>query len=110
MGQFKKKLMEEEMENTINNDLIDFLKELTEREELKGVSSGIAKQVIHKGVRSMSKKQKAVINNVVESYKKNNKCEICNNTNVNALTDYINIAEYGLCPMCEHDKEKFMTE
>jgi hypothetical protein len=106
MGRAKQAMMD----NEENNDLIDFLKVLVETDEIKGAANGIAKQVIDKGVDSMSPKQKTVIDNIVEEYKNKNVCERCTNGNVNALTDYLFIAENGLCPMCEYDREKIMRE
>lgn len=93
-----------------NNDLIDFLERLIETDEISGIANGIAKQVIDKGVDSMSEKQKSIIDNLVDSYRKNNECERCLNGNISILTDYLFIAENGLCPMCEYDKEKVMKD
>lgn len=106
MGRAKQAMMD----NEDNNDLIDFLKQLVETEEITGAANGIAKQVIDKGVDSMSKKQKAVIDNLVDNYKNKNVCERCANGNVSALSDYLFIAENGLCPMCEYDRKKFMED
>ena len=106
MGRAKQSMLD----NEENNDLIDFLKQLIETDEISGVANGIAKQVVDKGVDSMSEKQKSVIDNLVESYRKNNECERCSNGNVGSLTDYLFIAENGLCPMCEYDREKFMKD
>ncbi len=108
MGQVKERMFEEEY----NADLIDFLKELIEREEIKDVALGISKQVIDKGVDSMSEKQKNVIESVVDYYTKNIKCERCLNGNVSTLTDYIFIKDnsHGLCSMCDYDREQLMKE
>lgn len=108
MGQVKQRMFEEEH----NADLTDFLKELIEREEIKDAALGIAKQVIDKGVDSMSEKQKSVIENVVDYYTKNVECERCLNGNVTTLTDYIFIKDnsHGLCSMCEYDREQFMKD
>lgn len=106
MGRAKQSMLD----NEENHDLIDFLKQLIETDEISGAASGIAKQVIDKGVDSMTEKQKSVIDNLVESYRKNNECEQCSNGNVSNLTDYLFIAENGLCPMCEYDRQKFMED
>jgi len=108
MGQVKDRMFEEEY----NSDLSDFLKEVINREEIDGVALGIAKQVLDKGVQSMSEKQKKVIDNFVDYYKKGIECERCMNGNVSNLTDYIFIKEnsHDLCPMCEYDREKFIVE
>ena len=108
MGIVKQRMFEEEY----NNDLIDFLKEIIDREEIKDVALGIAKQVLDKGVDSMSEKQKNVIENFVEYYTKNIECERCSNGNVSTLTDYIFIQEnsHGLCSMCEYDREQFIKD
>ena len=89
MGQVKNRMFEEEY----NSDLIDFLSAVIEREEIDGVALGIAKQVLDKGVQSMSEKQKKVIDNFVDYYKKGIECEMCMNGNVSNLTDYIFIKE-----------------
>lgn len=106
MGQVKEKMIEDEQ----NADIEDFLKEVVERGEIDGVALGIAKQVLGKGVKSMSEKQKNVIDNYIKFYIKDIECDRCLNGNVSVLTDYIFIKENGLCPMCNYDKEKFMAE
>ncbi|MGQ1944648.1 hypothetical protein [Ornithobacterium rhinotracheale] len=106
MGRVKQLMFDEEN----NNDLTDFLKQLIDNEKITGTAYGIAKQVIDKGVNSMSKKQKSVIDKLVEKYENSYKCDMCLNGNVSSLTDYLYIAENGLCPMCEYDREKFMRD
>ena len=108
MGQVKQRMFKEEH----NADLTDFLKELIEREEIKDAALRIAKQVLDKGVDSMSEKQKSVIENFVDYYTKNVECERCSNGNVTTFTDYIFIKDnsHGLCSMCEYDREQFMKD
>ena len=106
MGRAKEAMMEDEN----NLGLIEFLEELITRDELEGTVAGITKQVIAKGVNSMSDKQKAVIDKFVEKYKLDYECDICLNGNINRLTDYFNVMEKGVCPMCEYDREKFMRD
>ncbi len=106
MGRAKQQMMDDE----VNDDLVEFLRILSEREELKGALNGIAKQVIAKGADSMSDKQQAVVEKFVEYYKSNNECQRCVNGNVSKLTDYIEIADEGLCPMCQYDKEQQMKD
>jgi hypothetical protein len=48
----------------------------------------------------MSEKQKNVVDTFVENYKMKNQCDRCVNGNISALTDYIVVADNGLCPMC----------
>lgn len=97
-------------DNEQNDDLIDFLTQLLEQDELNGAVEGIAKQVIDKGVELMSEKQKSAIDGFVENYKSKFECERCSNGNVSSLSDYIFLSENDLCPMCESDREKFMNE
>jgi hypothetical protein len=106
MGQAKAAMMEDED----NLGLVEFMEELIKRDELIDPAAGIAKQVIAKGVNSLSDKQKVVIEKVVDIYKRKNKCEICVDGNISCLSDYIYINENGLCPMCEYDREKFMRD
>jgi hypothetical protein len=106
MGQAKKAMME----NEENNDLIDFLTTLEERDELSGAVAGITKQIKTKGVNSMSQNQEKTINGFVEKYKQANDCEMCLGGNIGSLTEYIYINDYGLCPSCQHSKEKFMKD
>ena len=67
-----------------------------ERQELEGALNGIAQQVVTRCVRSMSEKQKAVVDALVTRYKKENVCEKYSNGNVSALSDYIFIADKGM--------------
>ena len=98
------------IENEDNGNLIEFLEELLRQDVFTGALSGIAKQVIDKGEDSMNDKQRAVVERFVKNYKQQNECERCGNGNISSLTDYIFISENGLCPMCEHDREKFMRD
>ena len=105
MGQAKNKMIDDQ----INDDLSDFLKQLIDREELTGATlNGIAKQVVSKGVNSLSVRQRAVLDNFITTYKTKNTCERCENDNINDLIDYIHVAEDGICPTCENDYERFM--
>jgi hypothetical protein len=95
-----------------NSDLIDFLKELINREEINDVALEIAKQVIDNGVDSMSEKQKDVIINFIDYYIKDVTCERCSNGNISTLTDFIFIKDSsnGFCSMGENDREQFMKD
>lgn len=106
MGQAKQWMME----NEENNDLIEFLKTLDERDELSGTIAGITKQIIAKGVDSMSSKQEKAIDLFVNSYKNDHECEMCVDGNIGSLNDYIHIADEGLCPSCKYSKEKYMRD
>lgn len=106
MGQAKQHLMDK----AANDELVDFFQQLLEREELSGAVEGIAKQIVARGTESMVGAQRSVVENYVESYKSKHECEICSNDNVSELTDYIEIADEGVCPTCQYDKEKFMNE
>lgn len=100
------------IENEGMSDIVQFLEELIKREEIKDAALGIAKQVISKGVDSMSVKQRQVLDNFIDHYKKHVECDRCSNDNVSNLMDYIFIkdSEFGLCPMCEYDRERLMEE
>jgi len=100
--------MDNEIDEAYNNELIDFLEQLITREELESAAFGISKQVIDKGAKSMSPKQKYVINNLVENYKKKTECELCKDGNIGSLTDYIYIVDNGVCPTCKNADGKFM--
>ena len=110
MGQFKKQMMDNEANN--DNGLVEFLRRLYERDEFNEALSGIARQVIAQGVESMTDRQREVIDNFVENYKRRNQCERCIEGNISTLTDYIEVADndYGLCPTCEYDREKSMRD
>ena len=101
---------EQQMQSEHDQDTIDFFKRLKDRDELKGVVEGVAKQAIGKGLNSLSAKQETVLESFINDYSKKNECERCVNGNVSSLTDHIEIADNGLCPMCEYDREKFMAE
>lgn len=93
-----------------DRDIADFFEELLRREALSGAIEGIAKQIIGRGENSMTGRQKAVVDNFIQAYEKNNQCDRCSNGNVISLTDLIFISENGLCPMCVNDREKFMRD
>lgn len=98
------------MDNAINDELVEFLKMLLERQELTGVIQGIAKQVTTRGVDSMTDTQRGIVNNYVQSYKSKNECNVCSNDNVSDLTDYIEIADEGVCATCQRNQEKFLID
>ena len=104
MGQAKRQMEE----NEANGNLIEFLEELLKQDSLTGALEGIAKQVVDKGIESMTARQNEVIESFVEKFKKDHECDRCSNGNVTSLLDLIFIEENGLCPMCEYDKEKYM--
>ncbi|QIA06841.1 hypothetical protein [Draconibacterium halophilum] len=106
MGQAKRAWEESEA----NGNIVEFLEEMLRRDEFKGALEGIAKQVVDKGVNSMSPKQSAVVDKFIEAYRERNECDRCTNGNVTSLTDLIFISENGLCPMCDNDREKFMRD
>ncbi|MDY3339547.1 hypothetical protein PG279_10220 [Riemerella anatipestifer] len=106
MGRVKQQMFDDEF----NQDMEFFLKQLDEREEISGAVQGIYKQLRAKGFESLSKSQKNTLDKFTESYKKQNVCEVCENGNISSLTDYIEIADNGICSMCEYDREKFMSE
>ena len=108
MGHFKEQMMDKK--NQDDNELVDFLSRLLEKGELEGAINGIAKQVTTQGVRSMSEKQRKTVDNFVESYKRKHQCNQCLGGNISILTDYIEVADSGLCPTCKYDKDKFMME
>lgn len=106
MGRAKQQMMD----NEYDNEVAEFLQKLLDRDELKGTIEGISRQVIDKGVDSMSEKQKFVFDNFVNDYKKKNECECCVNGNISSLSDYIEVAEEGKCPMCQYDEERLMED
>ena len=109
MGQVKKQMMNDEI--IINNGLEIFLQILSEREGFENdILSGIAKQVIAKGIKTLSEKQRKVVDSFVEKYRRENQCERCSEGNITTLTDYIHIADMGLCPVCESDRRIYMEE
>jgi hypothetical protein len=99
MGQFKSRMMQDEQDS----DLKEFLSNLLKKEELQVAIEGITKQVIDKGVDSMSEIQRNTINNFVDGYKKKHPCKRCTNDNVSSLSDYIEIADEKLCPICQYE-------
>jgi len=94
------------MENDANEEVVDFLKELLRRDAFEGALKGIAKKVISQGIKSMSEKQKSVVDEFIANYKKNHSCERCSNGNISSLSDLIAIEDnsFGLCAMCEYDR------
>jgi len=110
MGQLKKQMMDNDADP--DNGLVEFLSRLSAREEFDGALSGITRQVIAQGPKSMTDSQRRVVEKFVGHYKDRNQCEKCQGGNISTLTDYIEVAdnEYGLCPMCEYDRIKIMRD
>ncbi|HRE77125.1 MAG TPA: hypothetical protein PLL09_04785 [Flavobacterium sp.] len=109
MGQAKKRMLELESEN----DLEDFLSQILDSNIiLHPAVSGIARQVLDKGVESMSERQKNVIDNFVNNFKNDHSCNGCVDGNIGSLTDYIYIFDNSdnLCPTCQNSWDKLMKE
>lgn len=106
MGRAKQQMMDDQN----NGELVEFLTELFEQDTLFGAIEGITKQILGKGIDSISEKQRAAIDGFVEKYIDDIECETCSNGNVGALTDYNYINENGICPTCEYDREKYMKD
>jgi hypothetical protein len=106
MGQAKHAMEE----NEANGNLVEFLEELLGQDAFSGALQGIAKQAVGKSFESLSSKQRDVVAKFVSGYEKDHECPKCSNGNVSSLTDLIFIAENGLCPICENDREKFMRD
>lgn len=106
MGIVKQQMFDDE----INRDLEEFLKQLDSRDEISGAVLGIYKQLKTKGFESLSEPQRDTLDRFTENYKQKYVCEVCENGNVSSLLDYIEIADNGICPICEYDREKFMNE
>jgi hypothetical protein len=106
MGQAKQQLLHQRE----NDELVEFLQALSTRGELIGAVEGITKQIVGKGIESLSYSQKKAIDDYVDGYKRKHECSVCQNGNVSSLSDYIEIADEGMCSMCQYDHEKFMKE
>lgn len=90
------------------NDFKGYLKELVSLNYLEGTALGIAKQVITKGVNSLTDKQKYVFQNeVIDKYVKDY-CERCSNS---IPWSEMSIAhETGFCGWCQHQFEKLQND
>lgn len=106
MGIVKQQMFDDEY----NQQMKDFLSQLNERDELSGAVLGIYRQLITKGFKSLSELQNKTLKSFSESYSEQNTCSVCENGNIANLTDYIYVADEGICPMCEYDREKFMRD
>ena len=98
------------MKSLKESDLVDFLEMASNTGEASDVLHGITKQVLNKGLNSLSDKQRIIVDNFVSEYTSNNICDSCRNDNVSSLTDYLFIAQDGRCPHCEAAYNKFMRE
>ncbi|GAK74547.1 hypothetical protein JCM19296_125 [Nonlabens ulvanivorans] len=87
-------------------DIIDFLKEKLEREELQDAICGIAIHLTDNGFAALKGKQEPVIMSFIDNYKNQNICQNCHNINVLNLMDYLHIEETNYCQSCMYDKEQ----
>jgi len=94
------------MDNQENSDLIDFLENLSDVESPPSII-GIKKQVLNRGINSMTQAQSKTLNDFVQRYKKNNQCNRCGDDNIDHLSDYIFVSIHGLCPLCQHEWNKY---
>ena len=106
MGRVKQQMFDDEQ----NQQMEDFLRQLQERDELSVAVNGIYRQIRGRGFDSLSHLQKETLEKFLESYSGKNVCERCDNGNISNLTDYIEVADNGICPMCEYDRDKLMRD
>ena len=106
MGFIKQRMLDE----VVDQEWERFLKEMLERDELKGALEGIAKQATTKGINSLKPAQLDVVDKYISRYKGNLTCDMCVNGNIGSVMDYIVINDNGVCPTCEYDKERWMHD
>lgn len=104
---YTKRILEE---NQYNQEVVDFLKKLLEEERLYGAIEGITKQILNKGIESLTGNQRPSIDSFIKDYISEITCEMCSNGNVSELKDYLFIEEEGLCPQCNYNKENYMRD
>ncbi len=97
-------------DDSYSQEVMDFLVEIVDREEISGNPLGIAKQALDRGIASLSTKQLNVIQRFIESYQNRNECDVCLNDNVNSFIDSIYVADFGTCAVCEEARNKFMAD
>ena len=97
------------MEYEYETDFEDFLSSLVENDHLEGSALGITKQVIHKGVDSLSEKQKYVFNNEVIKNYESKSCNLCA-CEIPWSEMYQALDNGGFCGYCEHKLDKIEKE
>ncbi|WP_036487100.1 hypothetical protein [Myxosarcina sp. GI1] len=97
MGQVKRYLEENEI-----NELLELL---VDNGHLEGSALGITKQVIDRGVNSLSSKQKYVFENKVLKNYVIESCSICGG-GISWSEMYQAIENEGICGYCEHKLSK----
>ncbi|MFI3240873.1 MAG: hypothetical protein R3Y22_09900 [Bacteroidales bacterium] len=113
MGRTKELLIEQAEKDRLEAEITEFINtQLSKEGIINEILSGISKQLIGRGLHSLSKKQRAIIDNYINEYKNNHKCEVCLGGNMSYLSDYLHVeeSEYNLCPMCEYDRAKIMQD
>lgn len=85
-----------------NDDgFMGFLESLTRNGHLEGAADGITKQVIARGVESLSEKQKYVFDNEVLANFVGGDCERCG-SDIPWSEKYAALDNGGLCDWCAH--------
>jgi hypothetical protein len=98
------------LDDVVDQDWEKFLKEMLERDELKGALEGIAKRATTLGIASLSLRQMEVVEDFIGRYQANLICNMCVNGNIGSALDYIEINDTGICPTCQYDKERLMRD
>lgn len=86
------------LEQTENDDLMDFVQELIDGEELTGTALGVAKAAVGNGVESLTPKQRYVFEHEVLKPHITQECEVCG-TKISWSDMYFAEAD-GLCSTC----------
>lgn len=106
MGQAKKA----QYQRGIDDEIVDFLRDKSNRSELDGKIDGITKLILDKGMGALKGFQRPAIEDYIDDYKAGIECDMCENRNVSTLNEYLYVEDFGLCPTCENDRDKIMRE
>jgi hypothetical protein len=87
------------------HEMNEFLELLVDNGHLEGSALGITKQVIDKGVNSLSEKQKYVFDNEVLKEYVSNGCSICSG-NIVWYEQYQALENGGRCSSCDYQLNK----
>ncbi|MDT8448432.1 MAG: hypothetical protein RRB13_16190 [bacterium] len=97
MGQVKHAMEQQQ----IRDELSSFVSDLLEGGYLEGAAAGIAKQVVDRGLESLSEKQRDVFEAQVIAKYGNQYCKKCN-SKLELYEIYEAMTEDGLCGSCAH--------
>lgn len=95
---------------TLQQDHIyDFFEEVLQRTNPLNNQQEVIKRAYINGLESLSNIELSKVKLFMTTYSKAHTCPICKNKNIRLVTDFIYVADFGMCPVCDYESDTFIV-